>query len=176
MARLTAAQRSKMSKSDFGLPGGTKASGGKPAYPMKDKAHAGNAKARASQAVNAGRMSTSTEKKIDAKADKVLGKPKPRSAAATARTRGATARRASAPSTSAKPADHLAMAAQHRAMADAHRDAADRHVAKAVDAAAKSIGGMKPDSKDGMTMAVNYGGMSTPGLGEAVRARTRTRK
>ena len=42
-------------------------------YPMPDKSHAANAKARASQAVNAGRMSASTEGKIDSKANKVLG-------------------------------------------------------------------------------------------------------
>jgi hypothetical protein len=40
MARLTAAQRKAMPNKDFGLPGGTKSSKGKPAYPMKDKSHA----------------------------------------------------------------------------------------------------------------------------------------
>ena len=74
MARLTAAKRNSMPKSQFGMPGGTKGSGGKPAYPMPDKSHAANAKARASQAVKAGRMSKSTEAKIDAKANRVLGK------------------------------------------------------------------------------------------------------
>ena len=39
------------------------------AYPIEDKAHARNAKARASQAVKAGRMSKSEEGKIDKKAD-----------------------------------------------------------------------------------------------------------
>ena len=43
-------------------------------YPVPDKPHAANAKARASQAVNAGRMSPASEAKIDAKANKVLGK------------------------------------------------------------------------------------------------------
>jgi hypothetical protein len=69
MAKLKAAARKALPKSSFGLPG-------KRAYPMPDKSHAANAKARASQAVNAGRMSPSTESKIDAKANKVLGKPK----------------------------------------------------------------------------------------------------
>jgi hypothetical protein len=70
MGTLTAKKRNAMPKSEFGEPG-------KRAYPMPDKAHAGNAKARASQAVNAGRMSESTKEKIDAKANKVLGeKPK----------------------------------------------------------------------------------------------------
>ncbi len=69
MARLTTSGRKALPKSDFGEPG-------KRAYPMPDKAHARNAKARASQAVNAGRMSKQTESRIDAKADRVLGKGK----------------------------------------------------------------------------------------------------
>lgn len=69
MAKLTTKERKSMPKSEFGLPG-------KKAYPMPDKSHAANAKARASQAVNSGRMSKSTEEKIDAKANKVLGKNK----------------------------------------------------------------------------------------------------
>lgn len=67
MAKLSAAQRKSMPKSEFGLPG-------KKAYPMPDASHAANAKARASQAVNSGRMSPGTESKIDAKADRVMGK------------------------------------------------------------------------------------------------------
>lgn len=44
-------------------------------YPIPDKSHAANAKARATQAVNAGRMSKAEEKKIDRKADaKLKGK------------------------------------------------------------------------------------------------------
>lgn len=66
MAKLSAKARKKMPASEFGLPG-------KKAYPMPDKSHAANAKARASQAVNAGRMSKATESKIDAKANKKLG-------------------------------------------------------------------------------------------------------
>lgn len=69
MSKLTTKARKAMPKSEFGEPG-------KRAYPMPDKSHAANAKARASQAVNAGRMSKSTESKIDAKADRVLGKGK----------------------------------------------------------------------------------------------------
>jgi hypothetical protein len=67
MAKLTAAKRKKIPKSEFGLPGEHK-------YPMPDKSHAANAKARASQMVNAGKLSKSSESKIDAKADRVLGK------------------------------------------------------------------------------------------------------
>ncbi|RKP56374.1 hypothetical protein [Pararobbsia silviterrae] len=67
MAKLTTAARKSMPKSEFGLPG-------KKAYPMPDKSHAANAKARASQAVDEGRMSKGTKSKIDAKADRVLDK------------------------------------------------------------------------------------------------------
>ena len=66
MAKLRTAKRNALPKSSFGEPG-------KRAYPMPDKSHAANAKARASQAVNAGRMGKSTEAKIDAKANRVLG-------------------------------------------------------------------------------------------------------
>ncbi len=69
MAKLTTKRRNSLPKSDFGLPGQKK-------YPMPDASHAANAKARASQAVNAGRMSKSTESKIDSKANRVLGKKK----------------------------------------------------------------------------------------------------
>lgn len=67
MAKLNAAKRNALPKTAFGLPG-------KRAFPMPDRSHAANAKARASQAVNAGRMSSGTKAKIDAKANKKLGK------------------------------------------------------------------------------------------------------
>ena len=76
MAKLTSAKRAALPKSTFGLPNGTKASGGKPSYPMPDKSHAGNAKARATQAVKAGRMSKATAQKIDTKANRILKKGK----------------------------------------------------------------------------------------------------
>jgi hypothetical protein len=66
MADLTTKKRAALPKSDFGMPGERK-------YPMPDASHAKNAKARASQAVNAGRMSSGTEATIAAKANKVLG-------------------------------------------------------------------------------------------------------
>ena len=66
MAKLTASHRNKLPKSDFGQPG-------KRAYPMPDKSHAANAKARASQQYNAGNLSASAKAKIDAKANRVLG-------------------------------------------------------------------------------------------------------
>ena len=64
---MTTAKRKSLPGSSFGLPG-------KRAYPMPDRSHAANAKARASQAVKAGRMSASTKAKIDAKANRKLGK------------------------------------------------------------------------------------------------------
>lgn len=68
MAKLTTKARKALPASSFAGPNRS--------YPVNDKSHAANAKARASQAVNAGRMSPSTESKIDAKANKVLGKSK----------------------------------------------------------------------------------------------------
>lgn len=59
--------RKKLAKSVFGLPGSRK-------YPMPDKAHAANAKARASEEYNKGKLSASSKAKIDAKANKKLGK------------------------------------------------------------------------------------------------------
>lgn len=64
--RLNAAARKALPKSAFGMPESRK-------YPMPDASHAANAKARASQAVNAGRMSKAQAMKIDLKADRVLG-------------------------------------------------------------------------------------------------------
>lgn len=66
MGKLSTAKRNKLSKSDFGEPG-------KKAYPMPDRSHAANAKARASQMEKAGKLSPSAKAKIDAKANKVLG-------------------------------------------------------------------------------------------------------
>lgn len=67
MAKLTSKQRNKLPKSDFGLPGQEK-------YPMPDKAHAANAKARATQMVAKGKLSPSSKAKIDAKANRILDK------------------------------------------------------------------------------------------------------
>ena len=69
MAILKAKARKKLPKSDFGLPGSKK-------YPMEDKKHAANAKARATQMVKKGKLSPASKVKIDAKANKVLGKKK----------------------------------------------------------------------------------------------------
>jgi len=67
MAELSANARKRIPKSKFAEPE-------KRAYPIEDKAHARNAKARASQAVKAGRMSKAEEARIDRKADSVLGR------------------------------------------------------------------------------------------------------
>jgi len=64
MAKLTTAARKKIPTEKFALPD-------KRAYPIEDRAHAANAKARAAQ------FASPAEKKvIDAKANKVLGKKK----------------------------------------------------------------------------------------------------
>ena len=67
MAKLTTAKKKSEPKSDFGLPEQRK-------YPMPDKAHARNAKARASQQKHRGKLTAAEEKKIDRKADRILGK------------------------------------------------------------------------------------------------------
>ena len=69
MAKLDAQKRKKIPKGEFGLPG-------KRAYPMEDKSHAKNANARASEMEHKGKLSMASKAKIDAKADKVLGKSK----------------------------------------------------------------------------------------------------
>lgn len=69
MAKLNAAKRNKIPKKEFGLPGERK-------YPMEDKSHARNAKARASEMENKGKLSAASKAKIDAKADRVLNKGK----------------------------------------------------------------------------------------------------
>jgi hypothetical protein len=66
MAKLTTKSRKKVPAKEFGEPG-------KRAYPIPDKAHAVNAKARATQMVKKGKLSESEKKKIDAKANKKLG-------------------------------------------------------------------------------------------------------
>ena len=69
MAIIESAKRNMMKKSTFGEPGKRK-------YPMPDKSHAANAKARATQMVKKGKLSESEKEKIDAKANKILAKGK----------------------------------------------------------------------------------------------------
>ena len=65
MAELTTKMRESLPTSDFGLPGERK-------YPMPDKAHASNAKARASQQEEEGHLSAGKKEQIDRKADRIL--------------------------------------------------------------------------------------------------------
>lgn len=78
--KLTTERRKKMPKSQFGLPKekgkGGENKAGRGAYPVPDKAHARNAKARASQQYNKGNLTKAEKDKIDRKADRVLGKGK----------------------------------------------------------------------------------------------------
>lgn len=69
MAKLTAKQRNKLPKKDFGLPDEEK-------YPMEDRSHAGNAKARAQQQYDKGNLSKDELNKIDRKANGILYKGK----------------------------------------------------------------------------------------------------
>ena len=63
--KLTTKQRKKIPDSKFALPASRK-------YPVQDKAHAVNAKARGQQQYDKGNISKSTLTKIDAAANKVL--------------------------------------------------------------------------------------------------------
>lgn len=65
MAKLDAKKRKKLKKSEFGMPSERK-------YPMPDKAHAINAKARATQMEKKGKLSKSEANKIKAKANKKI--------------------------------------------------------------------------------------------------------
>jgi hypothetical protein len=67
MADLSTKKRNSLSKSQFGLPEERK-------YPMPDKAHARNAKARAAQQEEKGNLTPAEERKIDRKADRVLNR------------------------------------------------------------------------------------------------------
>ena len=64
MAKLTTQKRNALPKSQFAGPDRS--------YPIPDKTHAANAKARAAQQVKAGNLSPSAKAKIDAKANRKL--------------------------------------------------------------------------------------------------------
>ena len=66
MAKLTTKDRKALPASKFAGPDKS--------YPVPDRSHAANAKARASQMEAKGKLSPSAKAKIDAKADKVLKK------------------------------------------------------------------------------------------------------
>jgi hypothetical protein len=67
MAELTEKKRDSLKPSQFGLPEEKK-------YPMPDKSHARNAKARASQQKKKGTITATEKAKIDRKADRILDK------------------------------------------------------------------------------------------------------
>jgi hypothetical protein len=69
MTKLTTKQRNALPGSKFAEPNERK-------YPVDTKSRAKNAKARASEMENQGKLSASSKAKIDAKADKVLKKGK----------------------------------------------------------------------------------------------------
>lgn len=66
MAKLDAEERKEIPSREFGLPGPRK-------YPINDRAHAANAKARVSQMVKRGKLSPASAAKIRAKANRLLG-------------------------------------------------------------------------------------------------------
>lgn len=67
MAILRAAKRNALPSSSFGLPGSRK-------YPMPDRSHAANAKARATQQYRKGNLSREQMTAIHAKANRRLGR------------------------------------------------------------------------------------------------------
>ena len=67
MAKLTARTRAAIPTSKFALPSERK-------FPIPDRAHAANAKARATQGVERGTLSDDAAAEIRRKANKVLGK------------------------------------------------------------------------------------------------------
>jgi hypothetical protein len=68
MTKLTAKSRDKLPKGDFAGPDRS--------YPVNDKAHARNAKSRASEMEHKGKLSPASKSKIDAKADRILDRGK----------------------------------------------------------------------------------------------------
>lgn len=68
MAKLTTKKRKKLPESEF--------AGKDRTYPIPDKAHAINAKARATQQMKKGNLSKAAKEEIDEKADRVLKKKK----------------------------------------------------------------------------------------------------
>jgi len=69
MSDLTAKRRNSLPSSSFGMPGARK-------YPMPDRSHAINAKARASQQEAKGNITPAQKSSIDAKANSILGHSK----------------------------------------------------------------------------------------------------
>ena len=75
MADLKSSKRAKLPAKDFGLPEKAKTTKQKKEsgnYPMPDKSHARNAKARAEQQYERGKLSKDELERIDRKADRKL--------------------------------------------------------------------------------------------------------
>lgn len=68
MAKLTTKERKKLPGKDFAGPGKS--------FPVEDKKHARAALSGASRSEHAGNISKAEEKRIDARANRVLGKGK----------------------------------------------------------------------------------------------------
>jgi hypothetical protein len=69
VAVLKAKKRNALPKSSFALPGSRR-------FPIHDRKHAANAKARATQMAKKGKISASTRDKVHAAANKVLKRGK----------------------------------------------------------------------------------------------------
>jgi hypothetical protein len=67
MAKLDAEDRKEIPKGEFGLPSERK-------YPMPDRSHAANAKARATQQQEKGNLSAADAERIRAKANAILSR------------------------------------------------------------------------------------------------------
>ena len=67
MAELSTDQRNALADRTFGLPR-------KRAYPIPDANHARNAKARAAEEFNKGKLSAAEKTQIDRKADNIIGR------------------------------------------------------------------------------------------------------
>jgi hypothetical protein len=75
MAELSTEKRAKLPAKDFGLPEKARTEEAKKDtgnYPMPDKKHARNAKARAAQQQKKGNLTKAEKEKIDRKADTIL--------------------------------------------------------------------------------------------------------
>ena len=75
MAELSAKKRAKRPAKEFGLPEKARTEDAKKEtgnYPMPDKKHARNAKARAAQQQQKGNLTKAEQERIDRKADKIL--------------------------------------------------------------------------------------------------------
>jgi hypothetical protein len=75
MSELNEDKRAKLPAKEFGLPERARSAEAKKEtgnYPMPDKSHASNAKARSTQQYEAGNLTNSQKERIHRKADKIL--------------------------------------------------------------------------------------------------------